>query len=265
MANESLYNQLLSHLSKVTSGAVSASTVGASNILGSTYKLPLETLIKPSSDAETKSSGLGAKVTTAGIKFGSPSQKTEPVTNNSTDWGQLISSVASGGLTSLIGGPGSLGVGSLVSGLIGLFGGSKSKTLPPLTLFQLPTSQDVTVYTGSTGATVYQGSMDQTVVPKAQASIYSAAPPTSSGTASSTQRGSGAESPSLQKVEASALSPAAAHVNPQQKSATLPTPAAIAPTDVNSQWFMERSNDIAAAVRNAMLNSSSLNDVIAEV
>jgi hypothetical protein len=264
MANESLYNQLLGHLSKVTSGTVGPSTLDASNVLGSTYKLPPETLIQPSSDTETKSSGLEAKVTSSGIKFGSPSQKTQPVTNNSTDWGQLLSSVASGGLTSLIGGAGSLGLGSLVSGLIGLFGGSKSKTLPPLTLFQLPASQDVTVYTGSTGAAVYQGSMDQTVVPKAQASISSSTPSTSAAP-SSNQRGSGADSPSLQKVATTALPPAAAHVNAPQKSAILPTPAATAPTEVNSQWFMERSNDIAAAVRNAMLNSSSLNDVVAEV
>jgi hypothetical protein len=31
---------------------------------------------------------------------------------------------------------------------------------------------------------------------------------------------------------------------------------------VGAQWFMDHSADIAAAVRNAMLNLSSINDVV---
>jgi hypothetical protein len=230
--NESLYNQLLSHLTRVTSGASTASGLGGYAALGSGTKLPAETLIKPAAETETKSTGLGAKVTTTGIKFGSPSQTAQPASNNSTNWGQLASSVASGGLASLVSsGVGSLGLGSIISGLLGLFSGG-SKTPPPLKLFRLPVSQDVTVYTGSSGSTVYQGSMDQTATRKTQGPIYSK---TSSGTATA------------------------------GRSATQPKSASVAPTDVNSQWFMERSSDIAAAVRNAMLNSSSLNDVIAEI
>ena len=34
---------------------------------------------------------------------------------------------------------------------------------------------------------------------------------------------------------------------------------------VNSQWFIDNSNNIAQAVKTAMLNSSSLNDVVSEV
>jgi hypothetical protein len=41
--------------------------------------------------------------------------------------------------------------------------------------------------------------------------------------------------------------------------------AQVSPAEVNTQWFLDRSNDIAKAVRSAMLNSSSINDVISEI
>jgi hypothetical protein len=34
---------------------------------------------------------------------------------------------------------------------------------------------------------------------------------------------------------------------------------------MDSQWFMDHSNDIAQAVRNAMLNMSSINDVVSDL
>jgi hypothetical protein len=263
MANNTLYNQLLSHLTRSTNGALTTSKLGEYTTLSSVTKSPAETLTKPTAQTDTKLAGFGAKVTTSGIKFGSPAQKTQPTTNSSTNWKQLASSVASGGLASLVSsGVGSLGLGSIVSGLLGLFKGG-SKTPPPLTLFQLPASQDVTVYTGRSGSTVYQGSMDQTVTSKSQRPIYSA-----------TSNSSAPAAPPA--TSASSLKNAVAHTNTQAvttgahphapiSASTQPTPASVAPTEVNSQWFMERSSDIAAAVRNAMLNSSSLNDVVAEI
>jgi hypothetical protein len=261
MANETLYNQLLSHLSRSTTSALTASKLGEYAALGS--NLPAETLIKPAADASAKSSSFGAKVTATSIKFGNPSQSVQSVSNGSTNWAQLASSVASGGLTSLLGGAGSLGLGSIVSGLIGLFSGG-SKSLPALPLFALPDSQDATVYTGSGGPTVYQGSMDQAVTSKSQAPIYSNK---SSGTGAAAPSAA-SSSPYLQSVATRSNAPtstAAADSHPPKSASTQPTSASVAPTDVNSQWFMERSSDIAAAVRNAMLNSNSLNDVVAEI
>ncbi|HEX4809177.1 MAG TPA: hypothetical protein VH325_09620 [Bryobacteraceae bacterium] len=223
--------------------------------------MPTESLIKASKDTETKSSSLGSKTTATSIKFGKPSQNTQPSSGNSTNWTQLASSAAGGGLSSLLGGgAGVLGLGSIVSGLLGLFGGG-SKTPPPLTLFELPASQDVTIYAGNNSATVYQGSMDQTVTSKSQTPIYST--PSNGTSAKAT-----AATPLVRGAGTNANTPTAASKAPPHApsgASTTPTPASVAPTDVNSQWFMERSGDIAAAVRNAMLNSSSLNDVIAEV
>ncbi|HEX4231184.1 MAG TPA: hypothetical protein VHZ07_21085 [Bryobacteraceae bacterium] len=261
--NESLYNQLLSHLTRVSSGALTAGSVDGYGAIGSVTKMPAETLIKPTADASAKAAGFGAKVTATGINFGKPSQSVQSVSNGSTNWVQLASNVASGGLTSLLGGAGSLGLGSIESGLVGLFGGG-SKSLPALPLFTLPQSQDVTVYTGSSGSTVYQGSVDQTVTPKSQTPIYSN---TSSGTAVAAPPSISA-STSLKDTATRANAPAStasANSHPPASISTQSTSASVAPTDVNSQWFMERSSDIAAAVRNAMLNSSSLNDVVAEI
>lgn len=263
MANESLYNQLLSHLSRSTTGALTASNLGEYAPLSSDSKLPAETLIKPAADASAKASSFGAKATATSINFGKPSQSVQSVSSGSTNWVQLASSVASGGLTSLLGGAGSLGLGSIVSGLIGLFSGG-SKSLPALPLFALPDSQDVTIYTGTSGSSVYQGSMDQAVTSKSQTPIYSNK---SSATVTATPSDASSSS-SLQSTATRANAPAStasANSHPPKSASAQPTPASIAPTDVNSQWFMERSSDIAAAVRNAMLNSSSLNDVVAEI
>lgn len=44
-----------------------------------------------------------------------------------------------------------------------------------------------------------------------------------------------------------------------------PGAAQSAPSNFDSQWFLDNSNNIAQAVKNAMLNSNSLNDVVSEV
>ena len=266
MVNESLYNELLRQLTRATSGTSTASSLTKSSTLGSGSTIPAETLIQPTASTETKSSGFDGKVASTGINFGKPSQSVQSVSGGSTNWLQLASNVASGGLTSILGGAGSLGLGSIVSGLLGLFGGGGSKSLPALPLFALPNPQDVTVYVGGNSSTVYQGSMDQAVVPKSQTPIYSGKP----GTSVSASSPGTPSSSSLENTAARANAPAPAvsantHA-PKSASTVAPsTNSALPPTDVNSQWFMERSNDIAAAVRNAMLNSSSLNDVVAEV
>jgi hypothetical protein len=224
--------------------------------------MPTESLIKPTAEEAIKSSGFGAKVTATGIKFGKPSQSTQSTSSNSVNWEPLVSSVASGGVASLLGGAGgSLGLGSIVSGLLNLFGGA-SKTPPPLTLFQLPASRDVTVNTGSSGSAVYQGSMDQTSTRQPQEPIYSN---TSSGSANAARSATASGSLKDTAVHANAPSTTSGNAHLPNSTSTQPTPASVAATDVNGQWFMDRSSDIAAAVRNAMLNSSSLNDVVADI
>jgi hypothetical protein len=139
------------------------------------------------------------------INFGKPSDRNSLASTSSsgTDWGGLAKQVVSGGAASLFG-SGSAnglfgGLGSLVSGITSLFGGSQQKTLPALTLFQLPDAVNQTVH------------------------MQSAAP---------------------------AAGNAAVHVHVQA---------------MDTQSFVNRSNDIARAVKTAMLNSHSLNDVVSEL
>ncbi len=169
---------------------------------------------KPVSPKDTKALSMNGKDSSTGILFGSPSSLRTSSASTSNSWTNLLTQTASGGLSSALGGGlGLAGLGGLVTGLLSLFGGGKS-TPPPLVQFQLPESQQETVYAGSGGSTSYQGT---TVVPP------SASPGGSGIYASGVPR---------------------------------------APRPVALQY---QSSQLAQAVKNAVLNSSSLNDVIAEI
>lgn len=147
----------------------------------------------------------------AGINFGLPSSRKSLLqTSSGTNWTQLASRVASGGATSAFSGRsgsgalGKLGLGPVISGIAGLFGGNKAKTLPALQLFQLPNAVNQTVHLSNSAA----------------------------------QRGSSGSNGSTVHVHVQAM---------------------------DSQSFMNRSGDIAKAVKSAMLNSHSLNDVVSEL
>jgi hypothetical protein len=124
-----------------------------------------------------------------------------------------------------------LGLVPLVTGLIGLFDGGSSGP-PPLTKYAMPQHLD---FTGAdTGSGIGQASYDQFGMPR----VAGAAADSSNGAASPTATGGGGS--------AAASSP--------QISVTVQA--------MDAQSFMDRSSDIAQAVRQAMLNSSSINDVI---
>jgi hypothetical protein len=162
-----------------------------------------EKTVKPPSAGDTRTSSLTAKTVPTGIKLGSPSSTTTSSSQSGSEWSNLLTQTASGGVASLTGGLGSIaGLGGLISGIASLFGGGGSKnTLPPLVEFQLPSSQTQTVYVSSNGSSTYQGS------------------------------------PTLQTGSSASSGPP----------------------------FQYQSAQIAQAVKTALLNSSSLNDVIAEI
>ena len=162
-------------------------------------------------------SNLQSKLPTP-IHFGSPSSsKTTAASGTGTDWGKVLTSTTSGGFGSLLGGglAGFTGIGSLISGIVSLFGGgSKKPALAPLVRFQLPGSQTQTAYFGSKGTSVMQGIAEQQVASGARTAIYKS--------------------------------------------------SAGVPLNANSGAIYD-SAKIAQAVKQALLNSSSLNDVIAEI
>jgi hypothetical protein len=176
--------------------------------------------IRGSNDTTRSSSGNSALHS---IQFGKPSQSgSKPSSSSGSEWANLLKHTASGGIASaLSGGLGSIGgIGSLITGLVHLFGGGgKKKAPPPLVEFHLPASQQQTLSVSSKGNTLYQGSVTEaTSVRAPEAGIY--------GNAS--------------QLHTSGSSP-------------------------STQWIQEQSGQIAEAVKNALLNSSSLNDVIGEL
>ncbi|HEX3685767.1 MAG TPA: hypothetical protein VHU83_24765 [Bryobacteraceae bacterium] len=180
-----------------------------------------EKTIKPPSSGDTKTSAMGAKTAATGINFGSPSNNRPSTSQSGSEWANLLTKTASGGIASAFsGGLSSIaGLGGLISGIASLFGGGSTSTPPPLVEFQLPSSQTQTIYVSSTGSSTYQGSM--------------------------TEQTSGSSSHGSTYISS-------------------PTPRTSRSTS-SGQSFQYQSTQIAQAVKTALLNSSSLNDVIAEI
>ena len=154
-----------------------------------------------------------------GIRFGSPSNSKTPSSPSSNPLSNLLQHTASGGIGGILGGGLSsiAGLGGLVSGIINLFGGGSGHTLPPLVEFQLPDSQQQTLYVSSKGNATFQGT--------AVEQISRATPSTGIYTATNEAGTSGG----------------------------------------GAQVLRYQSQQVAQAVKTALLNSSSLNDVIAEI
>ena len=175
------------------------------------------------SAGDAKRISAGIEDTPKGIQFGKPSQSNSKASASSgSEWTSLVRQTASGGIASAFtGGFGGIGgIGSLISSIVNLFGGGGSKnTLPPLTEFVLPSSNQQTVYVSSRGTATFQGSVTK-------ASEFN-------GT------GGGIYNNAEHMQTSDSLS--------------------------SSQWIQEQSGQIAQAVKTALLQSSSLRDVIAEI
>jgi hypothetical protein len=133
-----------------------------------------------------------------------------------------------------------LGMIPLVTGLIGLFSGGDS-TPTPLTKYAMPDKID---FEGAdTGSGTSDMDYDQMGTPR----TYNASPASSSSPASSL------------------ASPALSPPSPASSPASAPSQITVNVQAMDSQWFMDHSSDIAQAVRNAMLNMSSINDVVSDL
>lgn len=219
MANDSL-SRFLRQSNKVDGQSLSTLLAVTNLVTGNTAQLNESSgkLLSPGAPKDQRPLSLNAKQSVTGLQFGRAPGSA--VTSHSTgiQWTSLLKqTVGGGGIAGILsGGFSNLGgIGSIVSGIMSLFGGGK-KDLPALTPFTLPDSQEHVASFGS--AVTQQGS--------------SAGQPTSSASTGSPQGG---------------------HVPPASSS------------NLDAQWFLDNSSNIAQAVKTAMLNSHSINDVIAEV
>ena len=142
---------------------------------------------------------------------------------------------------------GGLGIVPLVSGLIGLFGGG-SKAPPELDKYQKASSIDFV--SADTPSGLAAADYDQLGMPR----LAETALPSSTPTGNSSTSSSGAGSSSTVGNGGSTVQGGA--TTPQM---TLNIQA------MDAQSIMDRSGDIAQAVRSAMLNMNSINDVISDM
>ncbi|HEY7306506.1 MAG TPA: hypothetical protein VH601_20440 [Bryobacteraceae bacterium] len=125
---------------------------------------------------DMKTSDISGTPLPKSIQFGTPSStKTTTSSSNGNSWSKLLTQTASGGLASALGnGFGSIGgLGSVVSGLVHLFGGGSKPETSPLARFQLPNSKTQTVYIGSQRTSVLQGAAFEQSIKTDSQPIYS--------------------------------------------------------------------------------------------
>ncbi len=211
---------LRSQLSSLKANGTSANVLLSPTNLVNQAQPKSSTSSKLPSLGETKTDFFSAKTAVTPINFGPSSNSRTPNTQSSSEWGNLLKQTASGGIASAFsGGFASItGLGGLISGIAGLFGGGSS-TPPQLVNFQLPQSQSQTVYISSGGRTTYQG----------------------------------------ESVELSGSANPGTGIYPK------PASSGISAAGPGIGSFQYQSNQIAQAVKTALLNSSSLGDVIAEI
>jgi hypothetical protein len=151
-------------------------------------------------------------------------------TASTTSGGSTAESIATTVLES------GLGMVPLIVGLLGLFGGGGTPAPPTLEKYAMP---DRLYFEGAdTGSDVSGADYDQMGMPR----TYSAAP---EGTS----------------AQASGLAPPGNSGSGASSGAAAPQ-ITVNVQAMDSQSFLDHSNEIAQAVRAAMLNSNSINDVV---
>jgi hypothetical protein len=132
------------------------------------------------------------------------------------------------------------GLAPLIGGLLGLFGGGGSPAQPALTKYAMPSALDIEA--ADTGQGLSNADYDQTGMPRA----FDGTGNTPADTAVSGSSGG----------QTAPTSGASAGAQPQ---------ITVSVQAMDARSFMDRSTDIAAAVRDAMLNLNSINDVVTDL
>ena len=157
---------------------------------------------------------------------------TEAVQSNTSSKGGSVASTVGGVASSLLGG--GLGLLSpLISGIESLFGGSSTPS--PLPVYTPPPPVDIT-------------GVLQAVPSSAQVSGASTSPASASTQGAATSATAGQTAAGSSTSQANSAPQITVNVNA-----------------MDSQSFMDRSTDIANAVREAMLNMHPINDVVASL
>jgi len=168
-----LLNQLSRGGSRVQSGSINNLVAQATDSAGSGRALGT------GRNSEIRTSSFSGPTEARGIVFGKPASSSRATQQTGGELTKLLKQTATDGIMSALGGSFGLGsitgIGSIVSGIVSLFGSGK-KSPPPLVEFQLPASESRTLYVGGNNGTLYSGSASHSVnTAPAGAGIYSTA------------------------------------------------------------------------------------------
>jgi len=149
-----------------------------------------------------------------------------------------------------------LGMVPLIGGLLGLFGGGDSPATPTLSKYAMPPS--IAFESADIGSGIGDADYDQMGLPRVSGASYAAQsgfgwPPRLGAQTPFAGTGSGASAASTGGPGGSS----GANVSPPQITVNVQA--------MDARSFLDRSSDIAAAVRDAMLNLNSINDVVSEL
>ncbi len=164
--------------------------------------------------------------------------------------GSTIESIASTVLKS------GLGMAPLIGGLLGLFGGGDSAVAPALTKYAMPAS--IGFEGADTGSSLGSADYDQMGLPR----VYGVG--ASGGTTNGFASPAGTGASGLTSLSGSSGGTGQApNGNSGGAGGNAPAPQITVNVQaMDARSFLDRSSDIAAAVRDAMLNSNSINDVV---
>lgn len=200
-------------------------------------------------EAESAHANLAAESSSTKSAGFDPSQETGPGQSYSGDSGSSRSNTASGdsggGLTSfassLFGG--ALGLVPLIGGLFSLFGGESKQQQPVFEKYQMPSS--ISFEAAESHGQLVNSDYGQMGLPRLYESSEEATAPAGSTTAAA---GPPSDNGSIGRPSAAAQPQISVNVQA-----------------MDAQSFMSYSGEIAKAVREAMLNLSSLNDVVTDL
>lgn len=151
------------------------------------------------------------------------------------------------------------GLAPLISGLLGLFGGGGSSAPPPLVKYAMPSA--LNIQAADTGQGLSNADYDQTGMPRAYDGRTGS--PSVDNTVSGPGGGQSETVPAGYQADAALDSAPTSGATGNRA----PSPAQITVNvqAMDARSFLDRSADIAAAVRDAMLNLNTINDVVTDL
>lgn len=147
-----------------------------------------------------------------------------------------------------------LGLSPVVQGIMSLFGGGESSAPPPLSKYALPPA--VNFQAAEAGGQIMNLDYDQTGTARYYGAQQATSDAMDAGGVNAQDTTYAAQAP----AGAEPAAPAAA--NPSAMSAAASPQITVNVQAMDARSFMDRSSEIALAVRDAMLNLNAINDVV---